>query len=150
MTDGTGLPLAVTLTPGQRHQATALGPTLKAVRRPGHRGRPRARPKYLAGDKAHSSRPVLAYLRRRRIQPVIPPRQGGNRGQGCPRALDRDLHGRRNALERCAGRLKVCRSIAPRHDPLAITSATLVTLALPHQCLRPLIPPTEGRSRLKL
>ena len=45
MTDGAGLPLAFTLTPGQQHELTAFERTLKAVRLPGPRGRPRTRPK---------------------------------------------------------------------------------------------------------
>ncbi len=44
--DGQGRPLAVVLTPGQRHDSTQLGPVLDAIRvpRPGRRGRPRKRP----------------------------------------------------------------------------------------------------------
>ena len=71
--DGSGLPLAFTLTPGQRHEMSAFERTLEAVRLPGLRGRPRTRPKHLAGDKAYSYRPVFAHLRRRRIKPIIPP-----------------------------------------------------------------------------
>lgn len=95
MTDGSGLPLAFTLTPGQRHEMSAFERTLEAVRLPGLQGRPRTRPKYLAGDKACSYRPVFASLRRRRIRPVIPPRQGGNMGKGCPRRFDPDLYRKR-------------------------------------------------------
>jgi Transposase DDE domain len=83
VTDGAGLPLAFTPIPGQRHETTAFERPLKTVRLPGLRGRPRTRPKHLAGDKAYSYRPVFAYLRQRRIKPVIPPRQGGNLGKGC-------------------------------------------------------------------
>jgi hypothetical protein len=72
---------------------------MEAVRLPGLRGRPRTRPKHLAGDKAYSYRPVFAYLRRRRIRPVIPPRKGGNMGKGCPRTFDPELYRKRNAIE---------------------------------------------------
>ena len=140
MTDGAGLPLAFTLTPGQRHELTAFERTLKAVRLPGRRGRPRTRPKPLAGDKAYSYRPVFAYLRRRRIRPVIPPRRGGKMGQGCPRLFDPDLYRRRNAIERCVGWRKGCRSIATRHEKLAINFAAMVQLAFPRQYLRTLRP----------
>ena len=88
MTDGVGLPLAFPLTRGERHEIPAFERTLAAVRLPALRGRPRTRPKHLAGDKAASYRPVFAYLRRRRIQPVIPPRRGGKMGRGCPRSFD--------------------------------------------------------------
>ena len=140
MTDGAGLPLAFTLTAGQRHEMSAFERTLEAVRLPGLRGRPRTRPKHLAGDKAYSYRPVFAYLRRRRIRPVIPPRQGGNMGKGCPRTFDPELYRRRNVIERCVGWLKGCRSIATRHEKLAINFAAMVKLALLKQYLRILRP----------
>ena len=136
----TGLPLAFTLTPGQRHELTAFERTLEAVRLPGLRGRPRTRPKHLAGDKAYSYRPVFAYLRRRRIKPVIPPRKGGNMGKGCPRAFDPERYRRRNAIERCVGWLKGCRSIATRHEKLAVNFAAMVKLAFLRQYLRMLNP----------
>ena len=112
VTDGAGRPLAFTLTRGQRHELTAFERTMEAVRLPGRQGRPRTRPKPLAGDKAHSYRPVLTYLRQRRIRPVIPPRKGGTMGKGCPRSFDPERYRRRNAIERCVGGLKGCRSIA--------------------------------------
>ncbi len=114
--------------------------TLEAVRLPGPRGRPRTRPKHLAGDKAYSYRPVFAYLRRRRIQPVIPPRKGGHMGKGCPRTFNPDLYRRRNAIERSVGWLKGCRSIATRHEKLAINFAAMVKLAFLKQYLRVLRP----------
>lgn len=144
MTDGAGLPLAFTLTPGQRHELTAFERTMEAVRLPGLRGRPRTRPKHSAGDKAYSYRPVFAYLRRRRIRPVIPPRQGGNMGKGCPCTFDPDLYRRRNAIERCVGWLKGCRSIATRHEKLALNFAAMVKLAFLRRYLRILWPSEKG------
>jgi transposase len=140
VTDGAGVPLAFTLTAGQQHELTAFERTLKAVRLPGLRGRPRTRPKYLAGDKAYSYRPVFAYLRRRRIRPVIPPRRGGNMGQGCPLKFVSDLYRRRNAIERCVGWLKGCRSIATRHEKLAFNFAAMLQLAFLRRYLRILRP----------
>lgn len=140
MTDGAGLPLAFTLTPGQRHEMSAFARTLEAVRLPGPRGRPCTRPRNLACDKAYSYRPVFAYLRRRGIRPVIPPRQGGKMGKGCPRTLDSERYRRRNAIERCVGWLKGCRSIATRHEKLAINFAAMVQLAFLRQYLRTLRP----------
>ena len=119
---------------------TAVEPTLKAVRLPGVRGRPRTRPKHLAGDKACSYRPVFAYLRRRRIRPVIPPRKGGNMGKGCPRSFDPERYRSRNAIERCVGWLKGCRSIATRQEKLAINFAAMVQLAFLCRYLRVLSP----------
>ena len=140
LTDSAGLPLAFMLTPGQQHEMTAFERTLEAVRVPGLRGRPRTRPNHLAGDGAYSYRPVFAYLRRRRIRPVIPPRKGGNMGKGCPRTFDPERYRRRNAIERCVGWLKGCRSIATRHEKLAINFAAMVKLACLRQYLRVLRP----------
>jgi len=83
---------------------------------------------------------VFAYLRRRRIPPVIPPRKGGNMGKGCPRGFDPDLHRRRNAIERCVGWLKGCRSIATRHENLAVNFAAMAKLAFLRRYLRTLKP----------
>jgi transposase len=140
VTDGAGLPLAFTLTLGQRHALIAFERTLKAVRLPSVRGRPRTRPKHLAGDKAYSYRPVFAHLRRRRIRPVIPLRRGGNMGQGCPHTFDPGLYRKRNAIERCVGWLKGYRSIATRHEKLALNFAAMVKLAFLRQYLRTLRP----------
>ena len=74
-----------------------------SLRLPGLRGQPRTRPNHLAGDKACGGRPVFAHLSRRRIQPAIPPRQGGNTGKGRPRGVDPDRCPRRNAVERRVG-----------------------------------------------
>lgn len=140
VTDGAGLPLAFTLTAGQRHEMTTFERTLKAVRLSGLQGRLRTRPKHLASDKAYSYRPVFACVRGRRIRPVIPPRKGRNMGQGRPRTFDPNLSRRRNAIKRCVGWLKGCRSIVTRHETLAVTSAATVTLAVLHQCLQTLSP----------
>ena len=50
--DGHGRPITVVLTGGERHEQTALEALLDqgAIRRPG-RGRPRLRPRAVAGDK---------------------------------------------------------------------------------------------------
>ncbi|WP_432807306.1 transposase [Microvirga terrae] len=102
MSDGAGLSLAFTFTPGQRHEVPVFEQPLRAVRLPNPRGRPTTLPKHLAGDRAYSYRPVYRYLRRRHIRPVIPPGAGGNIG-GCARAFNPDLYSRRNVIERCVG-----------------------------------------------
>jgi transposase len=57
-------------------------------------------------------------------------------GKGCPRAFDPDLYRRRNAIGRCVGWLKSCRSVATRHEKLADNFATMVKLAFLRQGLR--------------
>ena len=64
--DGNGPPLSAVVTAGEAHESKSLEPMLEAARikRPG-RGRPRCRPRRLAGDKGFSYRRVRRYLRRR-------------------------------------------------------------------------------------
>src|SRR5262249_57177066 len=92
-----GRPLAVGIRPGQAHESKALEPVLGAVRlkRPG-RGRPRRRPKRLAGDKGYSYPRVRRYLRRRGIVAVIPTRKDQRRNPH----FDRETHPRGNGGER--------------------------------------------------
>ncbi len=71
---------------------------------------------------------------------MIPPRKGGNMGKGCPRSFDPDLYRRRNAVERCVGWLKGCRSVATRHEKLAVHFAAMIQLAFLRQYLRTLSP----------
>ena len=71
---------------------------------------------------------------------MIPPRKGGNMGKGCPRAFDPERYRRRNVVERCVGWLKGCRSVATRHEKLALNFAAMVSLAILRQYLRVLRP----------
>jgi transposase len=56
--------------------------------------------------------------------------------KGCTRAFDPDLYRRRNAIERCVGWLKGCRSVATRHEKLAVNFAEMVKLAFLRRYLR--------------
>src|SRR6187455_1687975 len=78
--DGHGIPLSVWITPGQAHESRHVEPVLEAVRlAPPRRGRPRRRPRRLAGDKGYSYPRVRRYLRRRGIKAVIPTRKDQRR-----------------------------------------------------------------------
>jgi len=131
--DGHGLPLAVGVAAGQAHESRALEPVLEAVRlkRPG-RGRPRCRPKRLAGDKGYSDPRVRRYLRRRGIKDVIPTRKGRRRNP----CFDREAYRRRNVVERCVSWLKENRRLATRHEKLAVNSLAMAKLAMIRRCLR--------------
>jgi transposase len=114
-TEGGGKPLCVTVTGGERHEQSAL-PTLLdtgAVRRP-QGGRPRLRPRRLAGDKGYSSQTVRTRLRQRRIGAVIP-RRSTEPPQRC---CDRVAYRARNHVERLIGRFTQFRAIATRYDKL--------------------------------
>jgi hypothetical protein len=75
-----------------RHDSTMLPALLDAgaIRR--KRGRPRLRPRRVAGDKAFTGRPARAHLRRRRIGAVIPTMAQQRRRPG----FDREAYRARN------------------------------------------------------
>jgi transposase len=70
--EGHGLPIGLHLASAQPHELTLAGETLKSIRVPQRRGRPRTRPKALAADKAYDSRTFRTELRKRGIQVAIP------------------------------------------------------------------------------
>ena len=67
-------------------------------------------------------------------------------GKGCSRACDPERYRRRNAIERCVGWLKGCRSIATRHEKLAVNFAAMLKLAFLRQYLR-ILRPSDRTSR---
>ncbi|MDX3641728.1 IS5 family transposase [Streptomyces sp. MB09-02B] len=135
--DGKGRPLALLLTPGQRHDSTCARPLLERIRVPRNGpGRPRSRPDQVIADKAYSSRGFRAYLRKRGIACTIPEkndqqrhRHNRSRHGGRPPAFDRQIYRRRNAVERCFNQLKDFRGIATRYDKTAASYEAAVSLA---------------------
>jgi transposase len=140
--DANGLPLAVHVTAGQRHESRAFEPLMRAARLPRRRGRPRTRPKRLLGDRAYSTPAIRRHLRRRGVRAVIPQRadERRRRGRGRPLVFDAARYRQRNAAERCVGWLKGCRSVATRHDKLAVNFLAMAKLACIQLCLRRLRP----------
>ncbi|MGA5148336.1 IS5 family transposase [Streptomyces griseoincarnatus] len=135
--DGKGRPLALLVTPGQRHDSVCARILLERIRVPrSGLGRPRCRPDQVIADKAYSSRGFRAYLRRRGIAHTIPEKadqrrhrlRRGSRG-GRPPGFDRETYRRRNLVERCFNRLKGFRGIATRYDKTATSYETAVSLA---------------------
>ncbi|MGQ4442057.1 IS5 family transposase [Streptomyces violaceoruber] len=135
--DGRGRPLAILLTPGQRHDSICARPLLERIHVPRTGvGRPRCRPDQVIADKAYSSRGFRAYPRKRGIAHTIPEktdqrRHRHNRGRhgGRPPAFDRHLYRRRNVVERCFNRLKGFRGIATRYEKTATSYEAAVNLA---------------------
>jgi transposase len=134
VTDGNGLPLAVAISAGQRHESLYAEPALQAVRIRRSNGRVRTRPKALAGDKGYSYARVRRYLRRRRIKAVIPTRKDQRRRPG----FDKEAYRRRNVVERCINWLKESRALATRFDKLAVNYLATVKLAMLQRYLRKL------------
>ncbi len=129
------MPLSVLVSAGQCHESRFLEPALRAVRlvRPGPKGgRPRVKPRRLAGDKGYSYRTVRGYLRKRGIRPVIPTRKDQRRNP----KFDKEAYRRRNIIERAIGWLKENRRIGTRFEKLATNFLGMVKLAMIQLCLR--------------
>lgn len=75
VTDAHGTPLGAMVASAQAAEVRLAEPTLAKVRVPRSRGRPRKRSKSLVADKGYDSDALRAQLRRRGIQPCIPPRR---------------------------------------------------------------------------
>jgi transposase len=129
--DGKGRPLAVTLTPGQRHDSTQLKPLLDTigVPRPGGQGRPRKRPDHLLADRGYSYPTCRRLLRRRGIAHTIPTRVDQRGRPGRPCGFDAVRYRQRNVVERCVNRLKQWRGIATRFDKRAVNYRAAVVIA---------------------
>lgn len=115
------------LTGGERHEQLALPALLDkgAVPRRGP-GRPRLRPRRVAGDKGYSSPPARKRLRRRGIRPVIPTRKG----ERLQPNFDKAAYRQRNRVERLINRLKQFRRIATRYEKRAANYLAMVHLAM--------------------
>jgi transposase len=122
-----GKPITAVLTGGERHEQIALEALLDqgAIRRPG-RGRPRLRPRRVAGDKGYSSPTARRRLRRRGIVPVIPSKRNQKRQPG----FDREAYRERNRVERLINRLKQFRRIATRHEKRGINYLAMLTIGM--------------------
>lgn len=104
---------------------------MDAVRVPQSLGRPRTRPKAVAGDKGYSYPRIRAWLRRRGLRAIIPQRANQRaRRKGRPLAFDKKQYRRRSVVERCIGWLKTCRRIATRFEKLALTFLAMIKLAI--------------------
>jgi transposase len=115
------------LTGGERHEQVALEAVLDkgAIRRKG-RGRPRLRPRRVAGDKGYSSPTARRRLRRRGIEPVIPTRSN----EPCDPAFDREAYRERNRIERLFNRLKQFRRIATRYEKRGVNYLAMLTIGM--------------------
>jgi transposase len=125
--EGGGKPITVVLTGGERHEQVALEAVLDAgaIRRKGP-GRPRLRPRRVAGDKAYSSPKARRQLRRRGVGPVIPTKKGERRNPG----FDREAYRLRNRVERLINRLKQNRRIATRYEKRGVNYLAMPTIGM--------------------
>ena len=108
--------MTLVLTPGQRHESTALPALMEqgAVKRPG-RGRPRLRPDRIVGDKGYSYPHIRRYLRQRGVRITIARRSNQHRGG----PFDKAIYRLRNRVERLINRMKHFRRLATRYEKQA-------------------------------
>jgi transposase len=123
--EGGGKPIALLLTAGQRHEQVMFEALMEsgAVKRVG-RGRPRLRPRRVAGDKGYSSRRIRQYLRRRGIGAVIARQKRERRTR-----FDKAAYRKRNVVERLVARLKQFRRVATRYEKRAVNYLAMLTIA---------------------
>ena len=135
--DGGGLPLAVEISPGQAHEARYFESVLDAVRIAQPIGRPRQRPRRVSGDRGYSYRRIRRWLRRHKIEAVIPERKDQiEQRNGRPPKFDREVYRRRNVVERCVGWLKEARRVATRYEKLAVHYLGVLKLAMIRKYLK--------------
>lgn len=109
---------------------------MEAVRIPQPLGRPRKRPKKLAGDKAYRMTRITDWLREHGIQPVIPKKMNEKPHVGRPENFDSESYRQRNVVERCIGWLKECRRILSRFEKTALNYAGMIQMAFIERYLR--------------
>ena len=128
--EGGGKPLALLLSGGERHEPRDVRALLDAarVRRAG-RGRPRARPGQILGDKGYSYPTVRRLLAQRGIRAVIPRRSDQRPGDRRHRPFDRAAYRERNRVERLINRLKQYRRVATRYEKRARHYLAMLTLS---------------------
>lgn len=137
VTDGRGLPLAVEVTAGQVHDSTRVESVMEGIAIPQPVGRPRKRPRRLAGDKGYSYRRVRDWLWAHGIKPVIPQRDDQRANHtGRPIAFEKETYRRRSIIEQTIGWLKECRRIGTRFEKLAINFLAMMKLAMIQRTLK--------------
>jgi len=129
LTDGGGIPLAFTATPGQNHEAPQFENVMsQALLSIWYRNR---RPKHVAGDKGYSSHKIRDWLTHREITPVIPTKSNEKK---LP--LKRRIYKKRNVVERTIGWLKEHRRIATRYDKTKKNFLAFVKIATARKILK--------------
>jgi transposase len=136
----------VVLTGGQRQECTQFEAVMGAVRVPGRRGRPRRRPKALAGDKGYSHPHIRRWLRRHGVNAVVP-RRKDQRPDDRRHRFDKPLYRKRAAVEQCVGWLEENRAVGTRFDKLAVNYLATVHLAMIRRYLRVLCTATDSADR---
>ena len=123
-TDARGIPLGVTATPGQKHEAPEFENLMQACLV--NTFRKEKRPDALAGDKGYSSKSIRDYISKLEINDVIPTRSNETPNDD----FDKSLYRHRNIVERLIGWLKENRRIATRFDKTIDSYLAMIHIAI--------------------
>ena len=118
------------------HDSQQLEPILTKVQVRQKSGRPKSRPKRLAGDKGYSSGAIRQYLHKRGIEAIIPHKDNEKARHDPAVAFDKETYRRRSIVEQIVGWLKECRRVATRFEKLAINFLAMVKLAMIKRTLK--------------
>lgn len=124
------------MTGGQVHDSQRLEPVLRKVRVKQKCGRPKSRPKRLAGDKGYSGGEIRSFLKGRGIEPIIPHKDNEKARHDPKVKFDKKTYKRRCIIEQTIGWLKECRRIGTRFEKLAVSFLAMVKLAMIRQTLK--------------
>lgn len=137
LADGRGLPLAVDVCAGQRHESVFFEDVVDgAVLTRPHAVEVRKWPDALAADRALSVERIRGWLGERGVTDVIPYRTDQLERMDAEPPFDREAYRGRNAVERLVGWLKELRRLATRYEKLAIHFLALVKIAMIRLYLR--------------
>jgi transposase len=96
----------------------------------------RHKPKELAGDKGYSVPRVRDWIRRQKIEPVIPHKDNELARWDPNVKFDREAYRGRAVVEQCVGWLKEFRRIGTRFEKLAVNFHGMLQLAMIRRYLR--------------
>jgi len=136
LVDGNSTPLEVEVTAGQVHGSKRLEPILQKVHIKQKRGRPKSRPRRLAGAKGYSSESIRRFLKDRGIEPIIPHKDNEGARHDPKVKFDKDTYKRRSIVEQSIGWLKACWRIGTRFEKMAINFLAMIKVAMIKRFLR--------------
>lgn len=118
--DGRGMPLAVTISPGQEHETQQVCDLMEQLIDQ------QRMPKKMAGDKGYSAEWIRALLEELKIKPVIAHRSS----EAAAERFDKRSYKKRHIIERCVNWRKWFRRVATRYEKLAIHYLGMLKLAI--------------------
>jgi len=124
LTDGQGIPIGITATPGQRNEAPEFENVMQACLIKTFRKA--NRPAALAADKAYSSKAIREYIAKLEVEDVIPTRSNETKSDD----FDKSTYKKRNIVERAIGWIKEHRRIATRYEKLVENYLAMIYLAV--------------------